>query len=808
MTDNKRSTVLVVDDAPDNLLLINGILCDRYNVKVATNGATTLRIARSDNPPDLILLDIMMSGMDGYEVCRQLKCDARTCDIPVIFLTARAEVEDEKRGLELGAADYITKPISPPIVMARVRTHLDLKAAADFLRDKNQFLKLAAVKQEQFAKATLDGQSAHICVINAQGTIITTNLAWQAFGEENGAVKEQISIGANYFFACLSPDAQQDPPISEFTSGIHSVLNGTSAQFMKEYSCNSPEKERWFICKADAFSIAGENYAVISHEDITWRKVAERQLRLLSRVIDQNPVAVVIADTEGTIELVNPHFTRSSGYSAEEAIGQNPRILKSGLTQPETYRELWATIKSGQVWEGELINRAKNGDINFEQTRISPIRDGKGTITHYVGINENINKRKKMESSLLKAKEKAEIANRAKDEFLAVMSHEMRTPLNGMIGMTGLLLESDLTDEQRDFAQVANSCGHDLLGIVSTILDYTLVRVNQLNIENADFNLQSFLTETTSRFAPRATEAGLGLTCRIAPSVPCQLNGDAGKVQQILANLVDNAIKFTTKGAVDIAVTCPAVEHGSAIIRFDVHDTGIGIVESRLNDIFSAFSQVDSSATRAQGGLGLGLTLSRELTVLLGGEIGVLSEVGKGSTFWFTVRLELSGETPVCNAEVAAPLQVEETSQRKTKTTATVPRILIAEDNAINQKTALHMLTRLDFQADIAADGLKAVQALEVIDYDLVLMDCMMPEMNGYEATAVIRDASSHVLNHNVPVIAVTANAMEGDREKCLEAGMDDYLTKPLNKKALAEMLAKWLSRTNTSEMDGHTIDS
>jgi len=657
-------------------------------------------------------------------------------------------------------------------------------------------------EQEQFYKATLDGIRAHICVINTHGTIITTNHAWETFGSENDAIKELSSIGANYFFACQSPAAEQDPFANEFTVGIRAVLDGTSPQFMKEYPCHTPEKDLWFICTASPFSINGVRYAVVSHEDIAWRKATESKLRMLSRVVDQSPVTVVVTDTEGQIEFVNPTFTEMCGYSAEEVIGLNPRVLKSGFTPPETIEKLWSTIKSGGAWEGEFINRSKNGDINFEAAKVSPIRNEEGVITNFVSIKENINKRKELESSLIKEKEKAEIANRAKDEFLAVMSHEMRTPLNGVIGMTDLLLDSELTDEQRDFVQVAGNCGDTLLGIISNILDFTLVRVNKLELKNQVFNLQTLLDETVSKFLPLATAAGSGLSCRIAPSTPRLLKGDAGKVQQIITGLLDNAIKFTAKGTIAVSVSCQSVEEGAAIIRFEVKDTGIGIAESRIKEVFSAFLQVDSSSTRCHGGTGMGLALARELAELLGGAIGVSSEVGKGSTFWFTARLELArqesgGNANLSGSEAASPVNMETAGQPEAAPDDTGPRILLAEDNAINQKIIFNLLKNLGYQADVVADGVKAVRALEIFNYDLVLMDCMMPEMNGYEATGVIRDRSSSVINHNVPIIAVTANALDGDREKCLYAGMDDYLAKPLNKKALADMLAKWFALIN-----------
>ena len=653
--------------------------------------------------------------------------------------------------------------------------------------------------QDQFYKSTLDGIRSHICVINEQGTIVTTNRAWESFGAENDAIPEHSSIGSNYFFACQPLSGEQDPTVAEFVTGISSVLNGTLPEFIKEYPCHTPTKELWFVCKASRFTINGTIYGVITHEDITWRKVAEQQLRMLSRAVDQSPVSIIITDTQGAIEFVNPHFTTLSGYTAEEVLGKNPRILKSKLTDSYIFEELWATIKAGQSWEGEFINNSKNGDINFEQAKISPLRDDDGIITHFIGIKENINKRKEMEASLVDAKEKAEIASRAKDEFLAVMSHEMRTPLNGLLGMSDLLLDSELTEEQREFADIVHQCGKNLLAIISDILDFTLVRVKKLDVELKDINLRTCLDETMGSFTSRAAGAGLGLTSRIAPEVPSLVRGDGGKVQQILTSLIDNALKFTQRGAVVISVSVCSVKNSSVVLRFDVHDTGIGMAESRLADVFTAFTQVDSSSTRSYGGTGLGLALAKELATLLGGEIGVTSEQGKGSTFWFTATMEICGKGELqATVPAALPQPVLEGAPPAVPENSVVEgvavRILMAEDNPINQKTALHLLKNLGYKADVATDGLKTVRALEIAEYDLVLMDCMMPEMSGYEATEVIRDVTSHVLNHGVPIIAVTANVMDGDREKCLQCGMDDYLAKPLTKKALSEMLDKWLS--------------
>jgi CheY-like chemotaxis protein/anti-sigma regulatory factor (Ser/Thr protein kinase) len=285
----------------------------------------------------------------------------------------------------------------------------------------------------------------------------------------------------------------------------------------------------------------------------------------------------------------------------------------------------------------------------------------------------------------------------------------------------------------------------------------------------------------------KASEAGLKLHCQTAPDVPSCLKGDSARLTQIIINLVDNAVKFTHNGEIGISASLVSDLDGFAVIRFEIRDTGIGIPQSRLAVIFDPFTQADGSTTRQYGGTGLGLAICRQLAELMGGEIGVESKEGKGSTFWFTARFEkqtmqISAFQP---SEVLTLLMANAIPQDA--------RILLAEDNVINQKVAQSILSKLNCKSDIVANGLEAVRALELINYDLVLMDCQMPEMDGFEATAVIRDPKSKVLNHKVPVIAMTANAMKGDHEACLEAGMDDYLSKPVRKEELAETLEKWL---------------
>ena len=525
--------------------------------------------------------------------------------------------------------------------------------------------------------------------------------------------------------------------------------------------------------------------------DITEQKQTEEKLLKLSQAVEQSPITIVITDTNGLIQYVNPKFVETTGYSVEEVVGKNPRILKSGHTTQDEYKDLWNTIKTGEEWHGEFHNRKKNGELYWESATISPIINSDGITTHYIAIKEDITYKKYSDfllqlknqeieiqnEELILAKNHAEESDRLKSAFLANMSHEIRTPMNGILGFVGLLKEPMLTgQQQKEYIDIIEKSGVRMLNIINDIIDISKIESGLMTIHKAASNINDQIDYVFTFFKPEVEAKGMKLSCiKSLPSETSIIETDREKIFAILINLVKNAIKYSHEGFIEFGYV-----KKEGFLEFFVKDTGIGIPKDRQEDVFERFIQADITDKMAKQGAGLGLSISRAFVEMLGGSIWVDSEEGKGSTFYFTIPYEAANEpngtaeNGVQDAEIAIHL-------KKLK-------ILIAEDDEISKLFINKIVTPFNKEIINVSNGEAAVAAAQQNpDIDLIMMDMKMPIMSGYEATKLIR-----AFNKDVIIIAQTAYGLVDDIQLTLEIGCNDHISKPINKHDFLVLMQKY----------------
>ena len=533
--------------------------------------------------------------------------------------------------------------------------------------------------------------------------------------------------------------------------------------------------------------IGMQEYILATVRDITERKLSEEKLQSLSQVVEQSPISVVITDTNGLIQYVNPKFVQKTGYSSQEVLGQNSRILKSWHTLHKKYKQLWQTLKAGDEWQGEFQNKKKNGELYWESTTIFPILDAKGITKQFIALEEDITYRKESElllqqkkheievqneeykqlnAELLIAKNHAEKSDRLKSAFLANMSHEIRTPMNGILGFAGLLREPMLSgEEQKEYIDIIEKSGARMLNIINDIIDISKIESGLMTVNLIESNINDQIEYIYTFFKTEVESKGMKLSyIKSLNSIDSITKTDSEKVYAILTNLVKNAIKYSNKGSIEFGY----MKKGK-YLDFFVNDTGIGIDKDRQKVIFERFIQADIHNRMSIQGAGLGLSISKAFVEMLGGKIWVKSKVGIGSSFHFTIPYNT-----IANIETVLAIILPETESnnpiKKLKT-------LIVEDDAISKLLITKVVTKYSHEVLCVNTGVKAIETcLKNPDIDLVLMDINMPEMNGYEATKQIRQ-----FNKKIIIIAQTANAFASDKIEAINSGCSDYMTKPIN---------------------------
>jgi len=643
-----------------------------------------------------------------------------------------------------------------------------------------------ALNNQKFA---LD-QHAIVSITDLQGKITYAN---GKFCEISGYTREEL-LGANHRIvnSGLHPAAVFDDMWHQISLGR--VWHGELCNRNK--SGNRYWVDATIVPLLDADGLP-EHYIAI-RTDISARKAVEvqlaEQLQFVEVLLEATPTAIYLKDTARRYLRFNKAFETLFGIERENWIGKTVfELVPEDAQRMDAMDQQLLATGQVQTYEASFLNRLTGVQRSGLYWK-APLRDSRGQITALVGTILDITEKNLLEQGLREAKRSAEQANEAKSHFLANMSHEIRTPMNGVIGMTDLALDTDLNPVQREYLNIVRNSAQSLMVILNDILDFSKIEAGKLHIEATAFSLRTLFNESLKSLNARAEAKNLTLGCRIPENVPDDWIGDPVRIRQVLTNMCDNAIKFTARGSVDVEVQVAAGNGPTPSLQVSIRDSGIGIPPEKQLGIFEAFSQADASTTRKYGGTGLGLTICARLVELMGGRIWLESKPGHGSTFYFTLALQ-SAVTP--SAQVVDPEKVQSVenamsaSNAASQPPAPLRSVLLVEDHPINQMLARTLLEKWGHRVVLANHGQEAVDLFPTQAWDIILMDMQMPVMGGLEATRCIRVLEGG--GRKTPIIAMTANAMESDRQACLDAGMDDYLSKPFNAQSLRAVLERHL---------------
>ncbi len=717
--------------------------------------------------PHVIILDYHLPGMSALDFIKIIRQE-KLLEIPVIIISGQGDEDIAVQALKLGATDYITK-------------------SSDYLF-RLPFMIVNAYNQDALKKKQLElteSESKYRLLAENSGDVIFTLNKELNFTYISPAIKSLRGY---------EPKEVLNQHISEvMTPGSFEIATEVIKEYFDFFAENTaedaPEKtiELELTCK-DGTTVWAEVKASLMKDengmitglvgvtrDVTIRRQATEEIRKLSQAVEQSPESILITNTNGDIEYCNPSAIRNSGYAKEEILGYNPRIFKSGNTSDDVYKDIWNTIKSGNVWEGEFQNRKKNGELFWEASSITPIHSSSGKITHYLAIKRDVTDQKKMNDQLVLAKEEAEENNRLKLALLNNLSHEIRTPMNAIMGFSDLM--KDASHENKDtYAEIISYSSNQLLTLIDDIILLSRLQSEKIPIAKTVFSPGVLIAQIIQAFSHPDFRKGIELISTIPEKYnSLYIESDKKKIEQIISNLTSNALKYTFRGSIKIGFEVVGEK-----CEFFVEDTGIGIPEPEQQKIFETFYRSEQAISLAIRGTGLGLNIARETAQQFDGSISVISKHNVGSRFTLTIpfhqvhKMESAPVEPHINPVNTKDLVV-----------------LIVDDEPINIKYLEILLKGFVKRTDGAVNGKVAVQMASQNRYDLVLMDSKMPVMGGVEATKILKD-----LFPDLPIIAQTALVSADDKELMMEAGCDDFIGKPINKNKLLEMIHKYSGGT------------
>jgi len=799
--------ILIVDDNTLVLKSYASVLAKRgYRILTADNGKSALQIINREEL-SLILLDVVLPDLSGLEILRIIKSNPLYEHIFVVLISSMAtSSENQIEGFELGADGYLIKPMPARELVVRVNGFLKHRRTIELLKNSEERYRLISEKTSEALKES----NAYLQAIlenNSNIFVAMDNDFVIQFANKPAIMMSRIIFGQELTMGKPLIEIVGDVRFEQFRNEISSIVGGKPVLAERHYiRKNKPPIwiEIQYSHLTDNLDHSLGVFMIIS--DITARKEAEtlllkyqtelenkveertselvslnNELQKLSNVVEQAADHVLITNKEGVIQYVNPAFESGTGYPKEEVIGLTPRILNSATVRSESFKKLWDTVLSGQIYRGESINKKKNGELYYEAMTVTPLIDANNNITHLVSVGSDITLRRQAEADR-NAREAADQANKAKSLFLANMSHEIRTPMNAIIGFSDLLYASIKDRKHRSQIDAIRSSGKNLLRIINDILDLSKIEAGKMVIHSECINIHDIIKEIETIFTYITKEKGIEFLIEIPKQIPEALILDQTRVRQILFNLIGNAVKFTDKGVVTLSVMEKITGKGKIDLILAVKDTGIGIPYDQQNSIFDAFTQQDGQRSAQFGGTGLGLTITKRLVEMMGGKIVLRSEPGIGSLFTVTlpgIKIKKSGKKePKISSSDSSTLFFDKGS------------VLIADDNQENRQYLVDLLSHFPLTLIEAENGAEAIEKAQFYLPDVILMDFKMPVMNGREA---IERLKKDINTHTIPIIALSASSLEVLEQQNGAAVYDDFLLKPIIAAELLELLKKYL---------------